>query len=469
MTSDFDFIDMKLSQPEKENKIQYILSQISEILSDKELINENFKAYTMPLRETQRERVLEKARKLISEEMSDSLPEYVNRLFALNGYIYRTLDQSTGNFFVDLENPYDTIEFNIDEFLKESGIDPQPDEKAQKEEKVISEHDSKMQMDVKEAMQKYDEEKKRELEEMAKKDLGEKLFKSDLDNKENFLDGSYYPSLRLFYGALQGLQHIIMGGPTTNPNASEVSVLQNHFSFPNIRYSAETIQKIKDLAENMQEVFNALPDISDLSVPSKLRKKKELQYAVKELPKDPLDVTFGNDSGCCIFVPEKLNELQNGYSVPYFLSSPEVRLFGVYRKQGEKEQRMGFVLAFETETKEGKKILACNSLELSRMGIAGGMKTVSELPDYVESWLVDYPNQNRYSGATMGSHGYNTAYNFSSEKGEGVKEKLLYKGSTHGFYSDIFQREHPKDGDRVLVTREDSCYWLWKDSSQQPS
>ncbi|HII71123.1 TPA: hypothetical protein HA265_00005 [Candidatus Woesearchaeota archaeon] len=185
---------------------------------------------------------------------------------------------------------------------------------------------------------------------------------------------------------------------------------------------------------------------------------------VEELPKDPMDVTFGNDSGCCIFVPESTNDLNNGIFVPVYLLDLNIRLFAVYRLEngGDKKHRMGLVVAFDTHTENGRNILACNSLELSAYGVAGGKPALCKLTNYVEDWLIGYARRHRYHGVAMGSHSYNTSANFSGRKGDVVRQTLIF--NTEGealnpFYSDIFDWDSEN---ALMKTRENACYWLDK-------
>ena len=287
----------------------------------------------------------------------------------------------------------------------------------------------------------------------------EELLSSPLNIRKNFLESDYMPSLERYHSLLQGIQHILMGGPITNPNASEVSVLQNHHGFPNLKYSDRTKERLNEMAEKLKYSLGQLPDISDIATPTKLLKRRNLTYVMRELPKDPLDVAFGNDSACCIFVPENPEELQNGLSVPVYLIDNAVRLFSLYRVENDKEQRMGLVLAFETYSNNDpeNKILSCNSLELSRFGISGGNDTIRKITNYAEDWLIGYAQKHGYKGVTMGSHSYNTSVNFSSRISDVVSEDNIFSGLSKWFYSDIFAYEKEKP----LRTRENSCYWLW--------
>jgi len=285
------------------------------------------------------------------------------------------------------------------------------------------------------------------------------LMKSPIQCRQYFIDmrNSF---LNRFRNASIGFKQILEGGPVTNPEATEVSSMQNHAGFANIKYSDDTKQELERIVEQMDELFRQLPDISALPTPSKLKRKRHLKYIMEEMPKDPTDITFGNDSGCCIFVDEDREKIHNGTFVPAYLLHPEVRIFGLYRVEGDKRQRMGMVLAFETgyeDNREGK-VLACNSLELSRLGIAGGNETVEKLVDYAEDWLAAYAKENGYDGACMGRHSYNTSVNYSSKTGETVDETLTFRNFPLMFYSDILQTRD----EHSMATRDDSCYWLWR-------
>lgn len=308
------------------------------------------------------------------------------------------------------------------------------------------------------------------------------LFKSPLAYRQEFLE-VYEHDVNTFFDLRIGLEQLLAGGPITNPKASPVSILQNHYRFPNLQYSEATMDKVREIHRSLAELLTNLPDISDLAAPTYIRKKKDHTYVMVELPKNPLDVTFGNDSGCCIFVPEENEKLQNGVFVPFYLTNHHVRLLALYRvdtseangtdvytligqyQQGKgnvsskKVQRMGVVLAFDTLGPKGEQILACNSLELSRFGISGGNVTIQKIVDYAEQWLVGYAQAASYRGVTMGRHGYNTSRNFSSRKDEVVPGSLKFFQKRRQFYSDIFGWDKKNE---VMKTRPGSCYWLWQ-------
>ena len=292
-----------------------------------------------------------------------------------------------------------------------------------------------------------------------KEDIVTTFLSSPLNLRNSYLD-DLDSGLFADRNLLIGLQQIISGGPITNPNASNVSVLQNHDSLPNIKYSEETLSRLSEIASRFSEIIDSFPELSGLATPSKLKKKSSLTYSTRELDKNPLDVTFGNESGCCLIAPEKLEDLANGFTIPYFLDDNNVRLFGTYRLDKAKEQRMGLIVGFESfiEGNPNAEILVCNSVELSRLGIAGGKSTIEKISKYDEEWIKSYAQANGYSGVTMGNHSYNTSVNYSSHKADVVKERLVFRGRNNRFYSDVFARF--KDG--KMKTRKNSVYWLWK-------
>ncbi len=290
-------------------------------------------------------------------------------------------------------------------------------------------------------------------------DALQRLYKSSINVRQEFLEFSYDRSLQHLFEMCTGLQQLAEGGTITNPQASPVSVVQNHAQLPNLPYSKETKKALSEIIAQLTPLLSDIPDISDLPASDKLRNKKELTYVMRELPKDPLDVTFGNDSGCCIFVPEKLEGMQNGMYVPEYLLNPHVRLFGLFRQKKNKEQRMGLVVAFEARGADNNSYLVCNSLELSRVGISGGKQTVQKIVEHAEDWLIGYAQAHDYAGAVMGSHKYNTSENFSSRKWNLLEEQLEVVLLNDPFYSDILTW---KKGEAVMRTRKDSCYWLWR-------
>ena len=280
----------------------------------------------------------------------------------------------------------------------------------------------------------------------------QKLLAAPLRVRQDFLD-MYEHDYAYVKDIATGLLQIAHRHRITNPSVDPYSVLQNHAHFPNVLYPANIKRAAKHLAEQMRAYLECIPDISDIAVSSKVRGKQQQRYTVMELPKNPLDLTFGNDSGCCIFVPEDKSKLANGLFVPVYLHDPHIHLFGVYR---DTRHRVGLVLAFDALS-GSKKILACNSLELSRFGIVGGRSAFQQLTAYVEQWIGAYAQAHGYDGAVMGSHEYNTAQNYSARAGATVKQNMRFAGFARKFYSDIFESD-----EKGMVLAKNAAYWLWK-------
>ena len=295
-------------------------------------------------------------------------------------------------------------------------------------------------------------------------DIISELLKRSLKVKETYVS-KVEDIVEKFSKCAKGLDQIVSGSPVLNPNIDEVNICQNDAEFPNIKYSSETIQVINAILPQVKAYLDGIPDISDLALPKRIRKQTEVTYEMREMPKNPIDITFGNESGWCIFFSNSLDKMHNGVYIPAYFSTYSVKLFEIVKKRNQREDRMGLVIAFDTYIKDGDKIsdhkiLAANSLELSRRGIVGGKKTIKEIVDYAESWLVEYAKQGKYSGAVMGSHNYNTSFNHSSNSGDIVKETLLLSGALSTIYGDIF--DYGVDDKHRQHTREDSCYWLHK-------
>ena len=252
-----------------------------------------------------------------------------------------------------------------------------------------------------------------------------------------------------------GMEQILAGGQITNPLKDSLSVGQNDGKFPNIKYQPETMKKLTKIVDKIKAFEEDLANVSDILVPKQVRNKKQLTYKMSEMSKNPLDITFGNQSGCCIFVSDEPDKMQNGGFIPIYLSSNYIRLFEIERVRQNSNSRMGFVMTYDTITEDGDRIFTVNSLELSQKGIAGGKKTLDELTNYVEKWLIGYAKEAGYAGVVMGNHSYNTSVNHSSRSSDVVQEKLTFEGSDL-FYSDIFH----KNRNNKLETRKKSCYWL---------
>jgi hypothetical protein len=294
-------------------------------------------------------------------------------------------------------------------------------------------------------------------------DLYQQLLKAPLNLRSRFCD--IYPShLDNFRSTLTGMQQIIDGGLITDPTKPEISTRQNHNGYPNINYSEETKRTLNKIVSQYMNLLTEVPDLSSLPIASRLRKRREHQFSMSEMPKNPLDVTFGNDSGACINVPIEYEKLANGESVPHYLDHPSVRLIGTYLYSGNgKKNRMGLVLAFDMHRADDPdyRVLACNSLELSKFQVPGGAPIIESISEYAENkWLPSYAKRYRYQGATMGGHSYNTSANHSQKSGDVVQDFLVLKGGVNTpFFSDILSWDTNL---KNLTLRPNSSYWLWK-------
>lgn len=303
--------------------------------------------------------------------------------------------------------------------------------------------------------------------------LVEIIMKSSLGERKQGFE-QYERELGAYLQQLTGARQILDGGNVTNQDTEPISVIQNDNRYPNLKYSEKLKSDLGILVDRFADIMDCLPDISDIATSTKLRKKKDLAYEIRELPKHPLDVTFGNDSGCCVFVPKSTDEPSNGFSVPNYILNHNIRLFGVYRKEKKKEQRMGFILSFLTGNREKgyNRVLSCNSLELSRLGIAGGKNTIKKIVKYAEKWLAGYAKKHSYDAVTMGSHNYNTSVNYSEKNKEPVKESMVYGDGLvikpnsmgffkprHKFHSDIFVYDKEN---HHLKTRPGACHYIWQ-------
>lgn len=176
-------------------------------------------------------------------------------------------------------------------------------------------------------------------------------------------------------------------------------------------------------------------------VSSKIKKNRLLTYSMELSTKSPLDVRFGNDGGCCIGIYEEQRHLGNAYGLPQLITDNGVYIFDINQQIDQnKKRRTGFILAFETYTEKGDKILACNSLELSLA--MNPILHCSKLVDFAETGLEAFCKANDFKGCFMSKHSYNTSYKFSSsnKKMPSCAGNLTMKDTCPPgeFYSDIF-------------------------------
>ncbi len=186
---------------------------------------------------------------------------------------------------------------------------------------------------------------------------------------------------------------------------------------------------------NLQQMYGEIQSGKGLS--SKLKNAKILTYTLELSDKDPLDVRFGNDSGCCLRINK--DEINNAYGLPHSIADNATYIFNIYQQIGSrKKTRVGIVLAFDTVDENGNRILACNSLELSPL--MNPFRAVAPVVEFVEKGLEDFGIKHNYDAVVMSSHDFNTSQNCSSKKDASFQYEFLRKvrnPSEPEFYSEM--------------------------------
>jgi hypothetical protein len=289
---------------------------------------------------------------------------------------------------------------------------------------------------------------------------------------------------------LIGIQQIIEGGPITRPHEGRTSKSQNKARFPNISYPSELVTELASIAGEMQQLLDDFPDVSRItewSLNSSRRACDITEYVIEELPKDPLDVTFGDDAGSKISVsgiPEE--QSVEGLCIPHYLLDDAVRMFAIYDQttdsDPQKRKRIGLIMAFETQAEgsspdSDEKYLSCNSIEISVNNMIEEKKSGSpakrSLVEYAEEWLIGYAQKHGYHGVTMGIAEDNPVVPdskplsiYSGQFFSCPVEEVLEHTGEYLFYSDIFELRKDESGKR-LVSPPGTNYWLWR--RQDPS
>ena len=251
--------------------------------------------------------------------------------------------------------------------------------------------------------------------------------------------------------------------------ASGEFVAQSEYYLSNDRdpFFSNEIKRITELSTNIAEVVGndleiltgtELIEIDNIKyqmreyghMSEKIKKAKTLTYSLELSDKDPLDVTYGNESGSCILISP--NDLSNGYGLPHMIADNATYIFNIYQSINTgKKRRVGIVLAFDTVSDSGKRVLACNSLELS--AAMNPIPLVPEIVDYVESGLVEFAKANGFDEVKMSAHDYNTSKNHSSRHSSGnvnfIIEKIKKVCRVHepSFYSEILDESGQLQGE----------------------
>ncbi len=395
----------------KYNNFEEFVRKVEDIIKDKSLLENKIKEWKISLKDTQRERVLENAKAYFKYSEAEEIYLIGSRIDSLINYWADNMTE---------DNP------NGDSFAH----------------KIMYED--------------------RFSEETIIKSFNE-ILKSDLNLRAKIIE-DYEREITSLFNDLTGYEQILNGGIVTNPNISKYSIMQNHARIPNLEYSEKLLESLNPRVKKLRELLDKLPEISDIAVSSRIRKQTELTYQMRELPKNPLDVTIGNDGKACVFVPNKVEDLKNGWSIPSYQKHNKVRIFGLYRKRAKAENRMGFVLGFDSSYKN-EEVLVCNSLEISRFGIAGGREVITKVTEYVENWLMDYAKLNGYDGVAMGNHSYNTSKNYTSNDKEIVQGFVIFEKNGIPIHSDVFKIKNTVDiftKEQLMISRPNSLYWIMK-------
>ena len=126
-------------------------------------------------------------------------------------------------------------------------------------------------------------------------------------------------------------------------------------------------------------------------VNSKFKKASEITYGVELSDKDPLDVRFGNDAGCCLGIYGE--KAKTGLKIPQLIADNNTYVFNILASPDDKAaRRVGMVLGFRGQEDEtGDDVLLINSFELSQMVVPQAHKLLVE--DYLKEELADFAKE----------------------------------------------------------------------------
>ena len=326
----------------------------------------------------------------------------------------------------------------------------------------LSYHDSKLSVaHIKKLIAKSQEQQEDQVSEHIQ-DLVKCLLKLPLAQRNDFVNNSLMPQLEEYHSIIRALQQLGHGRHSV------------FYMLPILDYSPELMALIQTESCKLQKLFQSLPHLQDIKARSKARKQSQLSYEIKELPKNPLDIDFGRDSGCCVQV-EKEGEIKgNGFTVPSFLLSESIRLFAIYQiKASGKKQRVGFINSFDAEIYLDKanlvkplqgKVLALNSVELSSSNVAGGDQSIEAIVEYVKTWMTQYIKQSplAYIGLSMGDLYYNYACRQQTPLNDYLQVDLTIPKYYKPIYSDIITKELGEQSikSEYYISQLKSYWWI---------
>ena len=194
--------------------------------------------------------------------------------------------------------------------------------------------------------------------------------------------------------------------------------------------------------DDREEEFSPLRNLAlQRGVSDRVRNARNLEYRVSLSDKDPLDIRFGKDSGCCIGVYPNSGSIGKAFGLPHMIADNSVYFFNVEQKKPQGEwHRVGIVLGFDGEDSLGNRVFIANSLELSPF--MNPDDVVPQVVDYAESEVIQYLKSQGFKAAFMGAHDYNTSRNHSTRANNLVRTISTKKKSARAkpFYSEVFNR-----------------------------
>lgn len=130
-------------------------------------------------------------------------------------------------------------------------------------------------------------------------------------------------------------------------------------------------------------------------------------FTVRLSCKNPFtDLTLGNDAGCCIGIYLKSAVFGEGYgadNIPRYFLNSAVQFVELWRGR----ERCGLAMLFAGQDKNGKPILAVNSIELN----AQLEDVADQVTDAMVCWIMEFAQAVGFAQTGMGEHDYNTAQN----------------------------------------------------------
>ena len=286
--------------------------------------------------------------------------------------------------------------------------------------------------------------------------LVKKLLKLPLGIRDKFVQTSLNEQLSDYHSIIRALKQLARGQHSA------------FYTLPILEYSPQLTALIEQENKALYELYQTLPHLQDLKTKRVIRKKSQFKYEIQELPKNPLDIDFGKDSGCCVQV-EKEGEIKgNGFTVPSFLLSKSIRLFAIYqiRTNGKKE-RIGFINGFDTQFNLNNehlikslqgKVLALNSVELSSPNLAGGYTAIQAIVDYVKVWMTLYIEKSpqNYVGLSMGD----LYYNHACRRQDTLNDHLQCELSISSYYKPIYSDIISKVPNGYCINPAKSYWWI---------